>query len=303
MPTARTNGIFLNYDQFGRHGNPPIVLIMGLGTQMIAWSEEFCRRLAWQGFRVIRFDNRDVGLSEKMHGVPKPSLGWAIAKAWIGLPVASPYSLDDMALDTIGLLDKLGIDKAHIVGASMGGMIAQIIAAKHANRCLSLTSMMSTSGARNLPGPSAAVRKALTAKRPPAEDRQASVQYGLEMLRTISSPGFPTANEDLMTYVERSYDRSVYPGGFIRQLLAVLANGSRADLLKTIKAPTLVLHGEADPLIPVEGGRDTARLIPGAKLVTIPGWAHDLPQQLEARLAKAIGEHCHNAVGAEPVQP
>lgn len=295
MPVAQANGLDIFYDEIGDASASAVLLIMGLGTQMIAWSDDFRQRLASRGFRVVRFDNRDIGLSQKLDGAPIPSLPVAIAKAWLGLKVASPYSLTDMARDTVGLLDALGIDRAHVVGASMGGMIAQIMAAKQPERVRSLVSMMSTSGARRLPGPTRQARAALTARRPPGGDKETLVRFGMDVLKTIGSPGFPTPEADLRAFVEEAMRRSVYPQGFVRQFLAVLADGSRVELLKTIRVPTLVLHGEADPLIPVEGGRDTARHVPGAILETIAGWGHDLPAQLVPALADRIAAHCRAA--------
>lgn len=297
MPIVKANNIELFYDEFGKPTDPVILLIMGLGTQMIAWPEALCERLAGAGFRVIRFDNRDIGLSWKMHDAPKYSLPLAFAKAWLRLPVGSPYTLDDMAEDTVGLLDALAIDRAHIVGASMGGMIAQIVAAKYPDRCLSLVSIMSTSGDRRLPGPTAKARAALSGKRPPANDREAIVRFGMNVLSAIGSPGYPTPEDELRQAVTRAMERSMSPAGFARQFLAILAGGSRVELLKTIRLPTLVLHGEGDPLIPVECGRDTARLIAGAKLETIPGWGHDLPTALIPHLTDAVIAHCRGAGG------
>lgn len=291
MPIAKSNGIEIFYDAFGKASDPAVLLIMGLATQMIGWPDALCERIAAQGYRVIRFDNRDIGLSSKIEGGPRYNLPWAIAKAWMGLGVQSPYSLDDMARDAVGLLDALDIDKAHIVGASMGGMIAQIVAARYPDRCLSLTSIMSTSGDRRLPGPTRAAFVPMRGKRPPLGDREATIRFGMSVLRAIGSPGYPTPDDELRALVARAVDRSVYPAGFPRQLLAILANGSRVELLKTIRMPTLVLHGEGDPLVPVEGGRDTARLIPDAKLVTIPGWGHDMPSALVPKLADLVIKH------------
>jgi pimeloyl-ACP methyl ester carboxylesterase len=295
MPLIKANGIDIFYDEFGKASDPALLLIMGLGTQMVAWPESFCRDIAARGFRVIRFDNRDIGLSQKMTGARRYNLQWAMTKAWLGLPVSSPYSLEDMAADAIGLLDALGIKRAHIVGASMGGMIAQIIAANYPDRCLSLTSIMSTSGDRKLPMPKRSAFAALGGKRPDPGDREAMIEFGMKVLRAIGSPGYPTPEPELRDVVTQMTARSVNPAGFIRQLLAILANGSRVKLLKTIKTPTLVLHGEGDPLVPIEGGRDTARLIPGAKLVTIPGWGHDLPTPLLPKLADLIATHSESA--------
>lgn len=291
MPIIKANGIDIFYDEFGKASDPAVLLIMGLATQMIAWPESLCESIAVNGYRVIRFDNRDIGLSSKMEGAPRYSLPWALAKSWMGLPVRSPYSLDDMARDAVGLLDALVIDKAHIVGASMGGMIAQIIAARYPDRCLSLVSIMSTSGDRRLPGPKRSAFAPMRAKRPAPDDKEGLVQFGINVLRAIGSPGYPTPEPELRAAVTRAMERAAYPPGFIRQMLAILANGSRVELLKTINLPTLVLHGEGDPLIPVEGGRDTARLIKGAKLVTIPGWGHDLPTVLVPQLADLVIQH------------
>lgn len=295
MPLIKSNGIEIFYDEFGEPERPTVLLIMGLGTQMLAWSELFCTLLASSGLRVIRYDNRDVGLSSRMEGAPKVNVGWAMAKAWLGLKVWSPYSLEDMAADAVGLLDALGVERAHTVGASMGGMIAQIVAANHPQRALSLTSIMSTSGRRGLPGPQPAARAVLTAKRPTGASEETLVNFSMGILRAIGSPAFPTPEDDLRDYVRTVLRRSYYPPGFIRQLLAILANGSRVELLKSIRMPTLVLHGEADPLLPVENGRDTARCISGARLETIPGWGHDLPPVLAPRLARVIAEHCLKA--------
>ncbi len=291
MPLIKANGIEIFHDEFGKTTDPALLLIMGLGTQMVAWPESFCRDIAARGFRVIRFDNRDIGLSQKMTGARRYNLQWAFAKAWLGLPVASPYTLEDMAADAVGLLDALGVRRAHIVGASMGGMIAQIVAARYPDRCLSLTSIMSTSGDRKLPMPKRSAFAALGGKRPGPGDREALIEFGMKVLRAIGSPGYPTPEKELREAVTQMTARSVNPAGFIRQMLAILANGSRSRLLKTIDMPTLVLHGEADPLVPVEGGRDTARLIRGARLVTIPGWGHDLPADLLPRLAGEIADH------------
>ena len=197
-----------------------------------------------------------------------------------------------MAKDAIGLMDALGVARAHLVGASMGGMIAQIMAAKHGARTRSLVSIMSTSGDPKLPQAKPAVAAMMTATRPPGSDREASIQFGMNVYRVIGSPGYPTPEPELRAKVERAFDRSYNPVGVGRQMLA---SGSRVDLLKTIRAPTLVLHGEDDPLAPVEGGRDTARLTPGATLKIIPGWGHDIPTALIPTLVEAIAAHCQSA--------
>lgn len=292
MPTVRANGIDIFYDEVGRADAPALVLIMGLGTQMIAWPEALCGLLADRGFRVIRYDNRDIGLSQKLDGAAKVDIQAAFMNLMMGKAIDAPYRLDDMALDGIGVLDALGIDKAHIVGASMGGMIAQVIAAKHQKRTRSLVSIMSTSGDPKLPQARPAAAATLTAQRPPLTDREASIQFGVNILKTLGGSGYPSPDDELRAKVERSLDRSFYPAGVARHLIAIMASGSRSELLKTISAPTLVLHGEDDPLVPVEGGRDTARLVPGAVLKTIPGWGHDIPTALIPTLAEAIAGHC-----------
>jgi pimeloyl-ACP methyl ester carboxylesterase len=295
LPLASANGIEIFYDDVGDPNAPALLLIMGLATQMIGWPEAFCGRLADRGFRVIRFDNRDIGLTTKIENAPKVDIRAAFLRALAGQPVRAPYNLDDMARDAIGLLDALGVARAHVVGASMGGMIAQIMAAKHSARTRSLVSMMSTSGDPKLPQAKPAVAAMVTATRPPGSDREASIQFGMNVYRVIGSPGYPTPEPELRAKVERAFDRSYNTAGVGRQMLAIVASGSRVDLLKTIRAPTLVLHGEDDPLVPVEGGRDTARLTPGATLKIIPGWGHDVPTALIPTLVEAIAAHCQNA--------
>jgi pimeloyl-ACP methyl ester carboxylesterase len=295
MPSMRANGIDIFYDEVGDPRAPALLLIMGLGTQMIGWPEALCGRLADRGFRVIRFDNRDVGLSTKMENAPKVDLAAAFMRALAGQPVEAAYSLDDMAKDAIGLMDALGLAKAHIVGASMGGMIAQIIAAKYRARVRSLVSIMSSSGDPKLPQAKPAAAGLLIAPRPATSDREASIEFSMNVYRVLGSPGYPTPDPELRAKAERSMDRSLYPAGSARQLLAIMANGSNVDLLKTIDVPTLVLHGEDDPLVPVEAGKDTARHTPGAVLKIIPGWGHDIPTELIPTLVEATATHCQNA--------
>jgi pimeloyl-ACP methyl ester carboxylesterase len=295
MPLARANAIDLFYDEIGDAKAPALLLIMGLGAQMIGWPEAFCGRLADRGFRVIRFDNRDIGLSTKIENGPKPDLLAAFTNAAAGRPVEAPYRLDDMAKDALGLMDALSVGQAHVVGASMGGMIAQLIAARHGKRVRSLTSMMSSSGDPRLEGPTPAAGALLTATRPPRDLREASIQFGTNIWKVIGSPGYPSPEPELRANVERALDRSYYPAGYMRQLAAVLASGSRVELLKTIRIPTLVLHGADDPLIPVAAGRDTARHIPGAALKIVPGWGHDIPTALIPTLVEAIAAHCERA--------
>ena len=297
MPFASANGMQLAYDVRGDAGAPGIVLIMGLGTQMIAWPDPFCDALATRGFRVARFDNRDIGLSTKVESAGAANMAQAFQQAMAGKPVDAPYTLVDMAGDTVGVIDALGIEKAHVVGASMGGMIAQIVAATHPNRVRSLVSIMSTSGARGLPQAAPAAAAALFGPRPAQGDREAAIRHGMNVLRTIGSPGYPQSDAELRAKVERAFDRAYYPAGVARHFLAVLSDGSRVARLKTIAVPTLVIHGADDPLVPLECGKDTARHIPGATLKIIPGMGHDLAPGLVPTLVDLIAAHCSRADG------
>ncbi|HJQ57315.1 MAG TPA: alpha/beta fold hydrolase [Vineibacter sp.] len=292
MAVVSANGISVAYDEVGDKAKPAIVLIMGLGMQLLAWPDAFCQGLADRGFRVIRFDNRDTGLSTKVEGGPPIDLGNALLSALTGKPVKAPYTLRDMAGDALGLLDALDIARAHMIGASMGGMIAQIIAAEHADRTRSLVSIMSSSGNRSLPQGKQEVVAALLAPRPSIGDREAAIQHSMKIARAISSPGYPPVDADLRARIERSFDRSYYPVGVARHFMAVLASGDRVELLKRVRVPTLVVHGADDPLVPVEAGKETAALVPGAKLTIVPGMGHDLPAGLFPILTDSIAQHC-----------
>lgn len=299
MTIAAANGINIAYEEFGDPKAPAILLIMGLGTQMIAWPQAFCLGLARSGFRVVRFDNRDVGLSTKFDEVAPVDLLAAFSHSIAGRPIVAPYSLTDMAADSLGLMDALGISRAHIVGASMGGMIAQIIAARYADRTRSLTSIMSSSGDPSLPPGKPDAIAALLAPRRSADDRESVIQEGMRIYRVIGSPGFSTPDAEVRAKIEQAADRSYYPPGIGRQLLAVLASGTRVPLLKQIDVPTLVIHGADDPLVPVEAGKDTARHIHGAALQIIPGMGHDLPSALIPTFVDMIAGHCLAADEAE----
>ena len=296
MPKATANGIEIHYEETGNPADPAMLLIMGFGAQLTLWPDELVERLAGHGFRVIRYDNRDIGLSEKFDGVKAPGLIKLTLMSKIGLTPKVPYTLADMADDGAGLLDALGIDKAHIVGASMGGMIAQHLVHRHADRCLSLTSVFSTSGNPNLPPARPEAMKALVT-RPDSTDEDVLVDHGVMLARTIGSPGYPTAEDRLRDRTRASIRRSFYPEGPTRHLSAIVADGDRRPMLRDIVVPTLVLHGEDDPLVPCEGGRDTAACIPGAKLKTIRGWGHDLPLELVDEVADAIAGHAKSATG------
>ncbi|MDG2047389.1 MAG: alpha/beta hydrolase [Halioglobus sp.] len=290
------NGIELAYEEFGDSADPAILLIMGLGTQMIGWPEHFCAGLAAQGYRVIRFDNRDIGLSQKMDTLPTPAVLKVMLFARLKLPLAVPYTLEDMAHDAVSLLDALNIKAAHLVGASMGGMIAQLVAGYFPSKVLSLTSIMSTSGRKSLPGPDRKIALHML-RRPAKADAESMHEYAMRTWRLIGSPAYPPTDEALSEKISRSYQRSYYPAGHSRQMVAIMAGGDRVKALTSIVAPTLVIHGKADPLVPVSGGIDTARLVPGAKLELIEGMGHDLPDELIPRFVKLIGS---NAAAVTP---
>ena len=295
MAAVTANGITIEYEAFGDAGAPAILLIMGLGMQLIAWPDAFCGRLAAAGFRVVRFDNRDAGLSQKFAEAGIPHVGRVVLRSWLGLPIRAPYRLDDMALDAVGLLDTLGIPAAHVVGASMGGMIAQIVAARHPGRTRSLTSIMSTSGARHLPQASLQIRREMLAGPDDPTSIESIIERYERIYALIGSPGYPTPAADLRARLRRSVERGYYPAGFLRQFTAILASGDRSPLLRRIACPTLVIHGKADALVPCEGGVDTARKIRDAKLVLLDGWGHDLPAQLHDKLAGLIVAHAREA--------
>lgn len=285
---AYANGLQLAYESLGDPSHPTILLIMGLGMQLIAWPDGFCQALVEQGYRVVRFDNRDCGLSTKVDQVPVPNMLLNALRYRIGLPVAAGYSLYDMADDAAGLLDALGIFRAHVVGVSMGGMIGQTLAARHPDRVLSLTSIMSSTGARNLPGPTMEATLALLS-RPRKNDLQSLIEHQVKVFSVFGSPGFPYDQQVLRAEIERALQRSRCARGIIRQLAAIMATGDRTRDMAHIKAPTLVIHGDKDPLVPVAAGRDTAAKIPGAKLRIIEGMGHDLaPWPL---MAEAILKH------------
>ena len=291
MARIKANGIEIEYETFGKKSDPALLLIMGLGAQLTLWPESLCEGLASHGFHVVRYDNRDVGLSTDFDKWGVPSIMDAFMKLMKGEKVATPYLLDDLANDAIGLLDALDIDRAHMVGASMGGMIAQVLAAKYPTRTRSLVSIMSTSGRRGLPmGKPEAV--AMLSAQPEGPSREQLVAHGMKLRTVIGSPGFPADRAELRALVERNIDRRYYPAGAARQYLAVLASGDRVDLLKTVKVPTLVLHGDDDPLLPVDGGRDVAGLVPGARIETFPGWGHDIPKEMVPRLVASISKFC-----------
>ena len=285
MPRIATNSIELYYESYGAASAPAVLLIMGLGSQLTRWNIELCDSLVARGFRVIRFDNRDCGLSTRCDGLPLPDLGAALR----GGPLSVlPYSLETMAADSIGLLDALEIDQAHLVGASMGAGIAEIMAARYPDRVVSLTSIMSSSGNPGLPPPTAAAAMALFAPMPASRDRATIVADAIARYLPIASPDYPTPLEELQRMFGEEFDRGFYPQGVARQLGAILASGDRRPLLRSITCPTVVLHGRNDPLIQVACGEDVAKNIPNAELRVIDGMGHDFPVALTETFADAI---------------
>jgi len=284
MPNVHANGIDIEYERIGNESDPPLLLIMGLGAQMIAWDDEFCRALADRGHHVIRYDNRDTGLSTKIES-DRIDFTQAMATAAGGASIDAPYTLTDMAADAAGLLDALDIPAAHIVGASMGGMIAQTLAIEHPEKVLTLTSIMSNTGDRDVGQPTPEAMQRLMVR--PPEEREAVIANSLETSRVIGSPGL-IDEERIRQRAAEAYDRCFYPVGIGRQLIGIMASGSRSEALKQLDVPTLVIHGSADPLVQVDGGRRTAEVIPGAELMIIDGMGHDLPQVFWPQIIDAI---------------
>ena len=291
---AHANGIDICYEIFGDAHAEPLLLIMGLGAQMIHWDDDFCRQLAARGFRVIRFDNRDIGKSSRMTGGKRLTPLELLKLRFLKIPVAAPYRLHDMAEDTIGLMDALGIPSAHLVGASMGGMIAQEIAISFPQRLRSLTSIMSTTGNPRLPPPTREAAAMLMA--PPPATKAEYLDRFAKTWKILRVGSFPEDERLDRSRAERTFERGLNPAGVGRQLRAVLASGSRKERLRLVKAPTLVIHGTVDPLVRPEGGKDTAASIPGAKLVMIDGMGHALPIPMWPEIIDAIDKHAHGAV-------
>jgi pimeloyl-ACP methyl ester carboxylesterase len=290
MPQVRANGVDIEYESFGKESDPVILLIMGLGGQLTLWPETFCRTLAARGFRVIRFDNRDAGKSTHLVDAGAPDMGALMAAAASGNPAQTPYALDDMAKDAVALLDALGVRRAHVVGASMGGMIAQLVAAHHPARAKSLVSIMSSTGRRDLPpGRPEAMAALMTPA--PGNSREDRIAASMKTWRIIGSPGYPATDAELRADAERDIDRIPFePTGVARQMAAIVVAPPRNDILKSVAAPALVIHGADDPLVPVEAGRDTAASIPGAELIIVPGMGHDITAALTPVLERHVGE-------------
>ena len=303
MPQIEANGVALEYEALGERSAPPVLLIMGLGAQLTRWPEAFHRALVNAGFYVIRFDNRDVGLSTRLDHAGPPALASAALRSLLGRPIQAPYQLSDMALDAVGLLDALGVASAHIVGASMGGMIAQVLAAHHPARVRTLVSIMSTSGDRRLPQPDVRLRLALIKRPDRRGGRDAAIENTVALIKRIASPGFPPDDKLLRAQVAADIDRSYYPAGAGRQLLAILASGSRTSILGRITAPTLILHGAEDPLVPVAAARDLHRRMPGSRMEIFAGMGHDLPRALIPAITGHIIDHLQRAEAAPVSEP
>ncbi|BBN82517.1 alpha/beta hydrolase [Pseudoalteromonas sp. A25] len=296
MPSIATcHGITLNYQDEGSSDAPAIILIMGLGAQMTVWPDSFYYGLVNKGFRVIRFDNRDTGLSSQLEHYGRPSL----IKAWLSrrLPISSkaPYTLEDMCQDVLELMKALKIKKAHLVGASMGGMIAQLIAAKHKKKVLSLTSIMSSSSAPSLSRSNLALLLKLVRLKPMAKTQENAIEYLVKLNQLIGSPDYPQDEQMLKQQARLSVSRAHTPDGFKRQLVALTHSESKDHLLKKIKAPTLVIHGLADPIIPLSAGQKTAQQINKAKLKIVPGMGHNFPPELMKKLTKWVSKHVNKA--------
>ncbi len=296
MPRANVGDAELEYEVFGPDGGEPLVLIMGIGAQMVMWPEGLIHQLVEQDFQVVRFDNRDVGLSSKLEHLGVPNAGLAFLRALLGLKVTAPYQLSHMAGDVVGLMDHLGWRTAHVAGASMGGMIAQTLGIEHGSRLRSLTSIMSTTGCRAHIG---SVKALLALFGPPPTNRDEAKGYVERALAVYGSPGHPRTPEELEDTRERAaraFDRGLSPTGFARQMAAICADGSRRDRLAKVTVPTLVLHGGADPLIPPSAGRATATAIPGAVFELIDGMGHDLPPGAWPLLVESIARHARRAL-------
>lgn len=295
MPRAHTNGIELEYEVMGPAGGRPLLLIQGLGMQLIHWDEGFCGQLIERGHQVVRFDNRDVGLSTWLDDLGFPNIPAAMAAAAQGEKAEAPYVLSDMARDVAGLLDAIGWKSAHVVGVSMGGMIAQTLAVEHPARVRSLTSIMSSTGAPGLPGPTA--EAAMVLMTPPPPDREGAIASAVQAFKTIGSPGYPIEESFLRQRAAAAYDRGFHPLGIGRQLAAILASGSRREGLAGVRVPTLVIHGRQDPLVPLACGEDTASAVPGSRLEVIDGMGHDMPPSLWPKLVELVSEHTRRADG------
>ncbi len=289
MPSTSANGITIEYETAGDAHHPALLLIMGLGGQLIAWDDDFIATLAARGFYVVRFDNRDVGRSTWFDEAGVPDLMAALLGQ-----VQPAYLLSDLAADAAGLLDALGLESAHVLGVSMGGMIAQSLAIQYPGKVRTLISIMSTTGDPTVGAPHQEAMAALMV--PPPESKQEAVELSLKSWQVIGSPGFPFHEDRIAARAAAAYDRAVPPAGTARQLVAILSSPDRTPHLRRLRVPALVVHGESDPLIDPSGGRATAAAVPGATLGTIPGMGHDLPVELTSELADRVAARCGLAI-------
>ncbi len=288
MPQAQVNGITLEYEIQGPPDGETLLLIMGLGCHLTRWTQAFLDKLIARGFRIVRYDNRDIGLSTHMTEAGMPDLAELFAAQAQGRRPAAPYDLTDMARDAIGLMGALGIARAHLVGVSMGGMIAQLVAAMAPEKVASLTSIMSTTGNPAVPPPAPEAVAMLIGPSPSPRDREAYAEHGVKTWRILCGPHYPPNEDEVRARVLAAADRCYDPAGYLRQVFAINASGDRRDFVRRITAPTLVVHGDADPLVDIAGGRDTAACIEGAEFLLLPGMGHDLAPPLYDTIVEAI---------------
>ena len=291
MPHVTANNIRLAYEDFGNPEHPAALLIMGLGAQLTMWSDELVEDLVDGGYRVILFDNRDIGLSHHHTGEKTPGILPQMLLRRLGVKLKAPYELIDMARDTVGLMDALNLDKAHLVGVSMGGMIAQHVASLSPDRVSSLTAIMTTTGNPKLPRPSGEIMKAMIRRGPLPTTREAIIDQSVATFGVIGTPGENQNTNGMRDRITRSYDRSHHPAGLQRQMSAIVASGDFRKHTRAIKAPTLVLHGTADPLVPIEAGRDIAKLVKGARMVELDGMGHDVPPRFLPEITRHMLDH------------
>ncbi|MBW2455434.1 MAG: alpha/beta hydrolase [Deltaproteobacteria bacterium] len=291
MPKVAANGVHLHYESRGK--GEPLVLVMGVGAQLLYWPGGFCNQLAARGFEIICFDNRDVGLSDKCQGARVPPFWSMVARAALGQPIDAPYTLADMADDTAGLIKALGHERAHVVGASMGGMIAQTLAIRHPDRLFTMTSIMSHPGDRRFMAGQPKALRVLLGK--PPRNREEAADRAEEFYGAVNGEHFPLDVDMVRARSARAFDRCFYPAGFARHMAAILASGSRTAALHHVTVPSLVIHGSDDPLIRPAGGRATARAIPGARLEIIDGMGHELPEGAWTQVIDAIVGHAEAA--------
>ncbi|MEO0608620.1 MAG: alpha/beta hydrolase [Pseudomonadota bacterium] len=291
MPAITANDIKITYESFGDPAAPTVLMIMGLGGQLTMWTEQLIEDLVAGGYHVITFDNRDIGLSHHHTGEKSPNVLRQMVLRRIGIKIKTPYELRDMAQDTIGLMDALKLDQAHLVGVSMGGMIGQHVAAIAPDRVASLTAIMTTTGNPKLPRPSRAVLAAMLRRGPPPTTRDEIIDRSVKGFETIGTPGEDQNTNGMRDRIARSYDRSYNPSGVLRQMSAIVAAGDFRKYTRSIKAPTLVIHGNKDPLAPIEGGYDIAKLVRGARMEVIDGMGHDVPPRFLPQITKLLLNH------------